>query len=48
MAAPVVERRFDATGGEWSAQDLADTLGGYFADRPQGRTFSASSLTELG
>ncbi|MEV6252478.1 3-oxoacyl-ACP reductase [Nocardia sp. NPDC051929] len=48
MAAPVVERRFDAAAGEWSPQDLADTLGGYFADRPDGRTFSASSLTELG
>ncbi|MFE7745718.1 3-oxoacyl-ACP reductase [Nocardia sp. NPDC057455] len=48
MAAPVVERRFDAAGGAWSAEDLADTLGGYFADRPDGRTFSASSLTKLG
>ncbi|WP_040773459.1 3-oxoacyl-ACP reductase [Nocardia pneumoniae] len=48
MAAPVVERRFDATGGQWSARDLADTLGDYFADRPSGRTFSASSLIELG
>ncbi|MBF6190476.1 3-oxoacyl-ACP reductase [Nocardia sp. CDC186] len=48
MAAPVVERRFDAAEGEWSPRDLADTLGGYFADRPDGRTFSASSLTELG
>ncbi|MFI9410356.1 3-oxoacyl-ACP reductase [Nocardia gamkensis] len=48
MAAPVVERRFDAAAGEWSAQDLADTLGDYFADRPDGRTFSASSLAELG
>lgn len=48
MAAPVVERRFDATGGQWSARDLADTLRDYFADRPSGRTFSASSLIELG
>lgn len=48
MAAPVVERRFDAAAGEWSPRDLADTLGDYFADRPDGRTFSASSLTELG
>ncbi|WP_454194862.1 3-oxoacyl-ACP reductase [Nocardia sp. Marseille-Q1738] len=48
MAAPVVERRFDATGGQWSARDLADTLGDYFADRPSGRTFSASALIELG
>ncbi|MEV6325662.1 3-oxoacyl-ACP reductase [Nocardia sp. NPDC051787] len=48
MAAPVVERRFDATGGQWSDRDLADTLGDYFADRPSGRTFSASALIELG
>ncbi|MEU2031646.1 3-oxoacyl-ACP reductase [Nocardia amamiensis] len=48
MAAPVVERRFDATDGQWSAGDLADTLGDYFADRPSGQTFSASSLIELG
>ncbi|MGQ4616847.1 3-oxoacyl-ACP reductase [Nocardia sp. R7R-8] len=48
MAAPVVERRFHAAAGEWSPRGLADTLGGYFADRPDGRTFSASSLTEPG
>ncbi|MFR9750733.1 3-oxoacyl-ACP reductase [Nocardia sp. 004] len=47
MAAPVVERRFDAADGQWSARDLADTLGGYFADRPAGQTFSASSLIDL-
>ncbi|WP_216898174.1 3-oxoacyl-ACP reductase [Nocardia alni] len=48
MAAPVVERRFDAAGAEWAPADLADTLGGYFAEAPVGRTFSASSLNELG
>ncbi len=48
MAAPVVERRFDAEGEQWSVDGLADTLGGYFADRPQGRTFSATSLNDLG
>ncbi|MGN2641894.1 3-oxoacyl-ACP reductase [Nocardia takedensis] len=48
MAAPVVERRFDAEGERWSVDGLADTLGGYFADRPQGRTFSATSLNDLG
>ncbi|RBO87504.1 3-oxoacyl-ACP reductase [Nocardia puris] len=48
MAAPVVEQRFDAAGDAWTEGDLADTLSGYFADRPAGRTFSASSLTELG
>lgn len=48
MAAPTVERRFDAAGDQWSANDLAATLGGYFADRAEGRTFSASSLLDLG
>ncbi|MGQ4600044.1 3-oxoacyl-ACP reductase [Nocardia sp. R6R-6] len=48
MAAPVVESRFDAADGQWSPEALADTLGGYFAIRPSGWTFSASSLVELG
>ncbi|AHH15366.1 oxidoreductase, SDR family [Nocardia nova SH22a] len=48
MAAPEVEARFDAAGAEWSADALADTLGAYFAERPAGRTFSASSLHDLG
>ncbi|MGV9610605.1 3-oxoacyl-ACP reductase [Nocardia xishanensis] len=48
MAAPVVERRFDAAGAAWDSVDLATTLSGYFAERPAGQTFSASSLTELG
>ncbi|MBH0781521.1 3-oxoacyl-ACP reductase [Nocardia bovistercoris] len=48
MAAPVVEQRFDATGDQWSLDGLADTLGGYFADRPADRTFSAFSLRDLG
>ncbi|MFE3442260.1 3-oxoacyl-ACP reductase [Nocardia sp. NPDC059180] len=48
MAAPVVEQRFDAPGEQWSAGDLAATLGGYFAERPEGRTFSATALHELG
>ncbi|MEV0034254.1 3-oxoacyl-ACP reductase [Nocardia sp. NPDC050793] len=48
MAAPVVERRFDAEGPAWDSADLAATLSGYFAERPAGQTFSASSVTELG
>lgn len=48
MAAPEVEQRFDAAGAEWSPDALADTLGTYFAERPAGRTFSASSLHDLG
>ncbi|ATL65426.1 3-oxoacyl-ACP reductase [Nocardia terpenica] len=48
MAAPEVERRFDAAGAEWSNAELADALGNYFAERPSGRTFSAASLHNLG
>lgn len=48
MAAPEVEQRFDAAGPEWSDAGLAETLGAYFAERPDGRTFSAKSLTDLG
>ncbi|MBF6438357.1 3-oxoacyl-ACP reductase [Nocardia cyriacigeorgica] len=48
MAAPEVEQRFDATGEQWSTGDLAATLSGYFAQRPEGRTFSATSLHALG
>ncbi|MFB7721184.1 3-oxoacyl-ACP reductase [Nocardia sp. NPDC056100] len=47
MAAPIVEQRFDAE-GEWTREGLAATLGGYFAERPSGATFSASALMDLG
>ncbi|WP_194833857.1 3-oxoacyl-ACP reductase [Nocardia sp. XZ_19_369] len=47
MAAPVVEQRFDAAGDAWSVGDLAGALGGYFAERPVGQTFSASTLLDL-
>lgn len=46
MAAPVVEQRFDAD-GQWTPAALADELGGYFADRDPGRTFSASAALDL-
>ncbi|RDI47259.1 3-oxoacyl-ACP reductase [Nocardia mexicana] len=48
MAAPEVERRFDADGAEWTSAALADTLGNYFSERPSGRTFSATALHDLG
>ncbi|WP_307828448.1 3-oxoacyl-ACP reductase [Antrihabitans sp. YC2-6] len=47
MAAPVVEQRFDAAGDQWDAAALASEIGGYFADREPGRTFSASDLLTL-
>ncbi|WP_066474316.1 3-oxoacyl-ACP reductase [Skermania piniformis] len=47
LAAPTVEQRFDAVEGTWTAADLADRLGGYFADRDPNRTFSASDALRL-
>lgn len=44
MAPPSVERRFDAAGELWTPQDLAEQLGGYFADRDPARNFSAGDL----
>lgn len=44
MAAPTVDEVFVAEGDAWSAEDLAKTLTGHFADRDPGRTFSASAL----
>ena len=46
MAAPVVEQRFDAE-AQWTPEALAAELGGYFADRDPGRTFSASTALDL-
>ncbi|MFC6009977.1 3-oxoacyl-ACP reductase [Nocardia lasii] len=48
MAAPTVERRFDAAGAEWSEESLAETLNDYFAERPADHTFSARELRDLG
>jgi hypothetical protein len=49
MAAPVVERRFDAADGRWTPGALAAELGNYFGDRDPAAMFSASAaLRELG
>jgi 3-oxoacyl-[acyl-carrier protein] reductase len=49
MAAPVVERRFDADGTAWSPESLSVVIGDYFADRDPAAMFSASAaLRELG
>ncbi|MDG3011511.1 3-oxoacyl-ACP reductase [Rhodococcus sp. D2-41] len=47
MAAPTVERRFDASGVSWSPEALAGEMGGYFADRDPEKTFSASQALKL-
>jgi len=47
MAAPVVEKRFDASGDTWSLADLDQNLGGYFADRDPSLSFAADSVMKL-
>ena len=47
MAAPVVEQQFRTSGPTWTPAELADTVGGYFADRDPDRTFSCSALMSL-
>jgi 3-oxoacyl-[acyl-carrier protein] reductase len=44
MAAPVVEQRFHTAGAMWSPAELADVVGGYFADRDPARTFANTEL----
>jgi 3-oxoacyl-[acyl-carrier protein] reductase len=47
MSAPVVEKRFDTAGDTWTMVELADQVGGYFADRDPKRTFASSDLMSL-
>ncbi|HEY2167799.1 MAG TPA: 3-oxoacyl-ACP reductase [Jatrophihabitantaceae bacterium] len=47
MAAPTVERRFDTAGPTWTATELADTVGSYFADRDPNQTFACTEVLNL-
>jgi NAD(P)-dependent dehydrogenase (short-subunit alcohol dehydrogenase family) len=47
MAAPTVERRFDAAGPHWTAAQLDGTVGRYFADRDPNRTFACTEVLNL-
>jgi 3-oxoacyl-[acyl-carrier protein] reductase len=47
MSAPVVERRFDTSAAIWTHAELAEQVGGYFADRDPARTFASSDLMTL-
>jgi 3-oxoacyl-[acyl-carrier protein] reductase len=47
LAAPAVERRFDASGSVWDLEDLDQQLGGYFADRDPSLSFAADSVLQL-
>ena len=43
MAAPTLEKRFEASGDTWSVKELDDAVGSYFEDRPAA-TFVASDV----
>ena len=47
LAAPVVEKRFDADGGHWDLAGLDQQVGSYFADRDPGLGFAADSVMTL-
>ena len=46
VAAPTVERRFDAETAAWDAGELSDELQHYFAGRDPERNFAATALME--
>lgn len=47
LRAPTIEKRFDAAGPTWTAEELADSVGGYFAERDPAATFAAMEILEL-
>jgi NAD(P)-dependent dehydrogenase (short-subunit alcohol dehydrogenase family) len=47
VAAPVVERRFDASGAVWDLADLDQQVGGFFAGRDPNVGFAADSIMKL-
>ena len=47
LAAPEVAQRFDTDADVWSAEDLDQTLGGFFADRDPDASFAADSILTL-
>lgn len=47
VAPPTVETRFRASGGEWSPEELDETVGAYFADRDPARVFAGTEVLDL-
>ena len=45
--APVVEKRFDASGGVWGRRAFADAVAEHWSDRPEGKCFSAAEIMKL-
>jgi len=48
LAAPVVEKRFDASAETWDLADLDKQIGSYLADRDPAVGFAADSVMDLG
>ncbi|MFI5954497.1 3-oxoacyl-ACP reductase [Cryptosporangium sp. NPDC051539] len=47
LAPPTVAAQFDAAGPEWTASELADSLGEYFADRGPDDVFSGRAISAV-
>jgi NAD(P)-dependent dehydrogenase (short-subunit alcohol dehydrogenase family) len=47
MAAPTVEQTFHADGTQWTPEELATTVGGYFDDRDPKETFACAETLTL-
>jgi len=48
LAAPRIEKRFDAAGERWSVAELGERVGGWFAGRESTATFAATDVLSLG
>jgi NAD(P)-dependent dehydrogenase (short-subunit alcohol dehydrogenase family) len=46
-SAPGIEARFDAPGDTWTAEGLADAVGGHFSHRDNQRSFRADAFSSL-
>lgn len=47
MAPPSVEKRFDASAGTWTQDDLEQSIGSFFDARDRQQNFSCREVMEL-
>jgi NAD(P)-dependent dehydrogenase (short-subunit alcohol dehydrogenase family) len=47
ISAPSIERRFDTAGPTWTLEELHTTVGGYFAERDNTKTFAFTDILSL-
>ncbi len=47
VSAPGVEQRFDSPAGSWTADGLAQSMGGYFAQRDKAVNFASDAVARL-